>query len=194
MIWLENLTKVYRLKGRRTLVADNINAVFPTGASVALLGRNGAGKSTLLQIIAGEMSYDSGDIFKAKETKIGYLKQNSGLISERSIWEEMRSVFAHLDEADVRRAQGGAQQALQHRQVARKHAILRCRGELVGDELAGVVELLAQVLQARIGEVAGQQQGQQQRGAEADGEHAVLDVPALARSHRASPAAGRFWR
>ncbi|WP_028713216.1 ABC transporter ATP-binding protein [Paracoccus sp. J55] len=62
MIWLENLTKVYRLKGRRTLVADNINAVFPTGASVALLGRNGAGKSTLLRMIAGTVSPTSGRV------------------------------------------------------------------------------------------------------------------------------------
>ena len=62
MIRLENLTKIYRLKGRRTIVADNLNAVFPTGASVALLGRNGAGKSTLLRMIAGTVSPTSGRI------------------------------------------------------------------------------------------------------------------------------------
>ncbi|GLK65195.1 ATP-binding cassette domain-containing protein [Paracoccus kondratievae] len=62
MIWLENLTKIYRLKGRETQVADNINAVFPTGASVALLGRNGAGKSTLLRMIAGTVAPTSGRV------------------------------------------------------------------------------------------------------------------------------------
>ncbi|WP_134681236.1 ABC transporter ATP-binding protein [Paracoccus ravus] len=62
MIRLENLTKLYRLRGRRNLVADNINAIFPTGASVALLGRNGAGKSTLLRMIAGTVSPTSGRI------------------------------------------------------------------------------------------------------------------------------------
>lgn len=62
MIRLDNLTKVYRVKGRRTVVANSINAVFPTGASVALLGRNGAGKSTLLQMIAGTISPTSGRI------------------------------------------------------------------------------------------------------------------------------------
>ena len=62
MIRLENLTKIYRRKGRRTVVADNLNAVFPTGASVALLGRNGAGKSTLLRMIAGTVSPTSGRI------------------------------------------------------------------------------------------------------------------------------------
>lgn len=62
MILLENLTKFYRLKGQKNLVADNINAVFPTGQSVALLGRNGAGKSTLLRMIAGTIKPSSGRV------------------------------------------------------------------------------------------------------------------------------------
>lgn len=62
MIRLENLTKTYVLNGRRKTVADNINAVFPTGVSVALLGRNGAGKSSLLRMISGEMLPSSGQI------------------------------------------------------------------------------------------------------------------------------------
>lgn len=62
MIALENLTKVYYRKGIRTVVADRINAVFPTGQSVALLGRNGAGKSSLLRMIAGTMLPTSGRI------------------------------------------------------------------------------------------------------------------------------------
>ncbi len=62
MIRLENLTKSYTLNGRQTLVADNLNITFPTGVSVALLGRNGAGKSSLLRMIAGTMDADSGRI------------------------------------------------------------------------------------------------------------------------------------
>lgn len=60
MIRLQNLTKSFILKGQRKVVADNITAVFPTGKSVALLGRNGAGKSTLLKMIAGTMDPSSG--------------------------------------------------------------------------------------------------------------------------------------
>lgn len=62
MIRLEGLTKVFEMEGRRKVVADNINAVFPTGRAVGLLGRNGAGKSTLLQMIAGTMDPSSGRI------------------------------------------------------------------------------------------------------------------------------------
>lgn len=62
MIELRNLTKTFFMKGQRKTVADNISATFPTGVSVALLGRNGAGKSTLLQMIAGTMDPTSGEI------------------------------------------------------------------------------------------------------------------------------------
>lgn len=60
---MENLTKTYYVKGQRKIVADNINAVFPTGVSVGLLGRNGAGKSSLLRMIAGTMDPSSGRIY-----------------------------------------------------------------------------------------------------------------------------------
>jgi capsular polysaccharide transport system ATP-binding protein len=62
MIRLENVTKIFSLEGKHKYVADNINAVFPTGRSVALLGRNGAGKSTLLQMISGTLTPTSGRI------------------------------------------------------------------------------------------------------------------------------------
>lgn len=62
MIELRNLTKTFLLNGQRKTVARNINAVFPSGVSVALLGRNGAGKSSLLKMIAGTMDPTEGEI------------------------------------------------------------------------------------------------------------------------------------
>jgi ATP-binding cassette subfamily F protein 3 len=81
-------------------VLDGINLQVLERERVGLVGVNGAGKSTLLQILAGEISYDGGQIYKAKETTIGYLAQNSGLQSNRTIWEEMMEVFAPLIETE----------------------------------------------------------------------------------------------
>ncbi|WP_068108570.1 ABC transporter ATP-binding protein [Tropicimonas marinistellae] len=60
MIRLSDLSKTFYTGGNRKVVLDNVNAVFPTGESVALIGRNGAGKSSLMKIIAGTMDPDNG--------------------------------------------------------------------------------------------------------------------------------------
>ena len=78
------------------IVLSNIKLEVQTRDRIALVGRNGAGKSTLLKIISGNLSYDSGDIIKPKDVKIGYLAQDTGLESDLSIWEEMLSVFSEL--------------------------------------------------------------------------------------------------
>jgi len=62
MIRFENLTKSFRTPKGPHYVANDINATFPSGVSVALLGRNGAGKSTLMEMIGGTMKPDSGNI------------------------------------------------------------------------------------------------------------------------------------
>ncbi|MCQ0970141.1 ABC transporter ATP-binding protein [Paracoccus sp. TK19116] len=62
MIRLVNLTKVFKSRQGEKYVAKKIDAIFPTGSSVALLGRNGAGKSTLLHMIAGNILPTSGQI------------------------------------------------------------------------------------------------------------------------------------
>ncbi|ASA26078.1 ABC-F family ATP-binding cassette domain-containing protein [Paenibacillus donghaensis] len=91
------ITKSYGIQS----VLDGISLQVNEKERVGLVGVNGAGKSTFLQIIAGEMSYDSGQIHKSKETTIGYLAQNSGLQSDKTIHEEMLAVFAPLIEAEA---------------------------------------------------------------------------------------------
>ncbi|RJE87669.1 ABC transporter ATP-binding protein [Paenibacillus sp. 1011MAR3C5] len=96
LLQVSNISKSYGV----TAILSHISMQVLEKERIGLVGVNGAGKSTLLKIIAGEMSADSGDIHKAKELRLGYLAQNSGLQSERTIIEEMRAVFAHLIEAE----------------------------------------------------------------------------------------------
>lgn len=96
LLQASNITKLYGV----TSVLEGINLQVLERDRIGLVGVNGAGKSTFLQILAGELSHDGGQIFKAKETTIGYLAQNSGLQSDRTIWEEMLAVFAPLIETE----------------------------------------------------------------------------------------------
>ncbi len=62
MIRLENVSKSFFLHGEERIIAQNVNVVFPTGVSVAMLGRNGTGKSTLLSMIGGTSAPTAGRI------------------------------------------------------------------------------------------------------------------------------------
>ncbi|MGG1662809.1 ABC-F family ATP-binding cassette domain-containing protein [Brevibacillus sp. NRS-1366] len=92
LLQAEHIEKTY---GVETILQD-ISLQIQTGERVGLVGVNGAGKSTLMKILSGELSYDGGIVRIPKEVTIGYLAQNSGLESERSIWDELLSVFSHL--------------------------------------------------------------------------------------------------
>ncbi|MED4403597.1 ABC-F family ATP-binding cassette domain-containing protein [Metabacillus fastidiosus] len=92
LLHLNDISKSYAGE----LVLSNISMKIEAGERIGLVGVNGAGKSTLLQIIAGDIPYDSGAVYVGKETKIGYLRQNSGLQMDKTIWEEMLSVFSNL--------------------------------------------------------------------------------------------------
>ncbi|HEU5139496.1 MAG TPA: ABC-F family ATP-binding cassette domain-containing protein [Bacillales bacterium] len=78
------------------LILSNITMEVQSRDRIGLVGRNGAGKSTLLKIVAGELSFDAGDIISPKNVSIGYMAQNTALDSERSIWDEMMTVFEPL--------------------------------------------------------------------------------------------------
>ena len=61
---------------------------------IGLIGGNGEGKTTLIRLILGELENESGKIFRKNNLRIGYLAQNGGYDSEKTVFEEMREVFA----------------------------------------------------------------------------------------------------
>jgi len=95
-------------------ILENIKLEVQERDRIALVGRNGAGKSTLLKVIAGEYSYDSGEIMKSKDVRIGYLAQDSGLESNETIWQEMLSVFEGLQEQERKLRQMEIEMGAEH--------------------------------------------------------------------------------
>ena len=81
------------------------------GDRVGLIGKNGAGKSTLLKIIAGEQEYDSGQIAKDKELKIGFLKQDLDFERGRTVIEEAYQAFTEIKTLETKMAEINSQLA-----------------------------------------------------------------------------------
>lgn len=96
--------QIARLFGAEVLF-QNIQLEVADHARIGLVGRNGAGKSTLLKIIAGLEAPDEGTIAKNKTATIGYLAQDTGLDSDKTVWEEMLGAFSRLRQMETRLGQ-----------------------------------------------------------------------------------------
>jgi ATP-binding cassette subfamily F protein 3 len=83
-------------------IFDDIGFQINPGDRIGLVGRNGAGKSTLLKLIAGDYRLDSGTMSKAKEVRVGFLRQDLKLDMDKSIVEIARSAFDELTNINSR--------------------------------------------------------------------------------------------
>lgn len=94
MISIQNLSVEFN----STALFSGVNFVINNRDKIALVGKNGAGKSTMLKIIAGLQEPTGGVVAAQKDITIGYLPQQMILTDERSVVEEVRTVFGKLDE------------------------------------------------------------------------------------------------
>lgn len=74
-------------------IIENISFTVNDNEKVGLIGLNGAGKTTLFNILTDTLEPDSGEIYKAKGKKLGYLKQNTNIESNKSIMDEMLNIY-----------------------------------------------------------------------------------------------------
>lgn len=77
-----------------TEILNHITANINAGDKIGLIGANGAGKTTLLKTIVRRILPEEGNVTHKADLSIGYLEQNSGLVADHTIIEEMRTVFA----------------------------------------------------------------------------------------------------
>src|SRR4030043_985386 len=72
MLNISNVSKSYNAQ----YLFDGITFNVGMGDRIALIGSNGSGKTTLFEIIAGNITPDSGTVAVRRGTTIGYLQQD----------------------------------------------------------------------------------------------------------------------
>jgi phospholipid/cholesterol/gamma-HCH transport system ATP-binding protein len=97
-----------RIRGLRTMlngktIFDGVDLDIPRGRVTAIMGPSGTGKTTLMRHITGQLAPDAGEIVVAGQNvwklgrealfelreKIGYLFQNSALLTDFSVFENV---------------------------------------------------------------------------------------------------------
>ncbi len=97
MIQLINISKQF---GEKILYRDASLTIKPS-EKVGLVGSNGSGKTTLLNIIAQQISIDSGEIAISKGFRIGVLEQEFHMDENKSVIDEVKdSIFEYGKEID----------------------------------------------------------------------------------------------
>ena len=92
LVDLQNVTTSYSGDPVFGEVCWQINS----GRKIGLIGANGCGKTTLFRLIAGELTPDRGQIFRARGLKIGFLRQENRLQGDLTLLDEMLRSFSDL--------------------------------------------------------------------------------------------------
>lgn len=77
-------------------IFSKVNFSIENNARIGLVGPNGAGKTTLLKIMTGRQEASQGEFTINKGIELGYIAQEHDFDEEKSIWEEMLTVFQPL--------------------------------------------------------------------------------------------------
>lgn len=86
---IENITKSFGTD----VILSGVSITASDNEKIGLIGPNGAGKSTLLKIIAGDIPADEGRIFTPRGSTVGFLRQDTGLLEDKTIRGYMLSAF-----------------------------------------------------------------------------------------------------
>jgi ATP-binding cassette subfamily F protein 3 len=95
-------------------ILKDVNFTLQDQQKLGLVGVNGSGKTTLMRMIAGLDHPDGGQLFIKSELRIGYHAQLGDLLSEKTVYEELLSVFDGLFEIEARLRDMEAQMGTLH--------------------------------------------------------------------------------
>ncbi len=118
---VNNLKKTYGVD----VIFDNVSFTINEREKVGIVGKNGAGKTTLFNIIADIEKADSGNIFIAKDSNVGYMSQNVNISSEKTVIEEVLTVFEDLINLENEIREIEHQISLYHDDVQKSEELLK---------------------------------------------------------------------
>lgn len=108
---------------------DDISFSIEPGERVCLMGRNGEGKSTLMKVVAGEQTYDDGDLVVQKGVRIARLMQEVPREFGGKVFDlvadglgDLAGLVKSYHQASLALAEDGSQQALD-RLAAAQHEL-----------------------------------------------------------------------
>ncbi|MBE7035575.1 MAG: ABC-F family ATP-binding cassette domain-containing protein [Ruminococcaceae bacterium] len=101
---LFNLSDVTKEFGERTLF-QNVSFTIGDTDKIGLIGANGTGKTTLFKMLLEQESVSGGEIFRNKQTRLGYLEQHTNLSSDKTVLQEALSVFEDVMEMEAELAE-----------------------------------------------------------------------------------------
>lgn len=93
MLSVSNISKSYNMRPLFSGISFHVGM----RERIAVIGPNGSGKTTLFEIIAGNISPDSGEISLRKGTTIGYLRQDIKPTSGRKLLDEVSGASDHIN-------------------------------------------------------------------------------------------------
>lgn len=92
---LYSVSKASKYYGADTVFED-VNFEIKGTEKIAIVGRNGCGKTTFLRCMCGEESFDSANVSMMNGTVIGYLAQKVLEHDERTVEQELMTIYEPL--------------------------------------------------------------------------------------------------
>jgi len=87
LLQVKNATKQYGSK----ILFDGAGFSVNENEHIGVIGPNGAGKTTLFKVLTGQIDFDSGEIVKSNQLRLGYLEQESDWSLDASANEFLES-------------------------------------------------------------------------------------------------------